>query len=121
MYLDDAGFVVNVVVVGGDDPSSLLASYGYSEWVDRSDADGASLGWQRVNGEWRPPQPFPSWVWGDGRWAAPVPMPSKSGVSWDEDAQEWIPPAPDPRASAIAKLQALGLSPEEAAAIAGSV
>lgn len=120
-YLDATGYVVNVVVVGEDDPSILLEAHGYAEWVDRADSPGVSVGWRRVDSEWRSPAPFPSWAWSDGAWVPPLPMPNEPGVSWDEDAQTWIAPPPDPRVSAIAKLRALGLSAEEAAVIAGTV
>lgn len=120
VYLNGEGVVVNTVVVGDDDPDVLLDAYGYAEWLDRSEAQQASVGWRRVGAEWIPPSPFPSWIWADGEWAAPAPRPDSS-ATWDEETQEWVAPAPDPRASAIAKLEALGLSPEEAAAIAGSV
>ena len=40
----------------------------------------------------RPPQPHPSWTWGDGYWQAPTPYPDdEAPYVWDEDQQDWIP------------------------------
>ena len=48
------------------------------------------VGWVFVDGELRPPQPYPSWTWNNG-WQPPVPYPDDDGFyEWDEAAQEWI-------------------------------
>lgn len=44
----------------------------------------------------RPPQPYPSWTWGDGAWTAPVPYPDdEAPYLWDEDVQDWVPFDPE--------------------------
>ena len=44
----------------------------------------------------RPPQPYPSWVWGDGYWQAPKPYPDdEAPYVWDEDEQDWIAYTPE--------------------------
>lgn len=41
---------------------------------------------------YRPPQPYPSWVWTGTEWAAPVDKPPGSPWEWDETAGEWVRP-----------------------------
>lgn len=96
VYLHSDGTVANVVVIGTDNPDDLLTAYGYAEWVDRADTPAVSMGWQRVNGEWRPPAPFPSWTWSDGDWTAPVPRPEGDAWVWDEDRGAWVDPTAPP-------------------------
>ena len=40
----------------------------------------------------RPPSPYPSWVWGGTAWEAPVEKPAGSPWVWDEAAGEWVRP-----------------------------
>jgi hypothetical protein len=50
----------------------------------------AYVGGDYVGGLFYPPQPFPSWIRGDGEWLPPVPMPDDGErYVWNEDAQEW--------------------------------
>jgi hypothetical protein len=57
----------------------------------------------------KPPQPYPSWTWGDGKWNSPVPRPETAidpthsidiPLQWNETAQAWeefpIFPPPEP-------------------------
>jgi hypothetical protein len=60
-------------------------------WVDSGNLT-PGIGWTLVDGEFRYPSPFPSWVWEDGAWVAPVPEPEPvDGFVWvwDEDAGDW--------------------------------
>ena len=49
------------------------------------------IGWTLAEGEWRPPQPYSSWVWDGSEWVAPVPMPDEGGPwIWDEATRSWV-------------------------------
>jgi hypothetical protein len=49
------------------------------------------MGWQLYeDNTWRPPQPYPSWIWNGLEWAAPISMPTEGLWSWDEDSTTWI-------------------------------
>lgn len=43
-------------------------------------------------GGFRPPLPFPSWVWSGTSWVAPVDKPVGSPWEWDETAGNWVRP-----------------------------
>ena len=63
-------------------------------WVDTETKVGIGWTYSEEHG-FRPPQPFPSWLWVDGAWVAPVPYPdvdpaSETYYSWSEDDQTWI-------------------------------
>lgn len=49
---------------------------------------------------WRPPQPYPSWLWQNNQWNAPIDPPNDlKPKAWNEDLQIWeyiILPQPDP-------------------------
>ena len=47
------------------------------------------VGWQIVDGGFRPPAPYPSWTWDNG-WHPPVPQPEDGLWTWDEDQQSWV-------------------------------
>lgn len=84
--IHDGVRVVNVIVADtaeiAEEVTGLVAVETNGEpWVD----------WMLHGAEWRPPAPFPSWVWDGDTWVAPVLMPSDPGVwAWNEDAQTWI-------------------------------
>jgi hypothetical protein len=82
------GVVADVIVGTVEWATSALGG----DWHDVTDL-GVGRGWARVDGEWRCPQPYPSWVWQDGGWVAPKPEPDPTddgGWSWDEDAGKWV-------------------------------
>lgn len=63
-------------------------------WVDAHDI-GVGPGWTYVEGEFRYPPTYPSWVWADGDWHAPVPKPTEPAGEglmwrWDEDTISWV-------------------------------
>ena len=37
------------------------------------------IGWTLVDGEWRPPQPGPEYVWDGAAWVVPEPEPAPAG------------------------------------------
>jgi len=57
-------------------------------WVGSEVLVGVGWSWSEVEG-FRPPQPFPSWVWVDGGWVAPVERPD-GDWEWDEDLGVWV-------------------------------
>lgn len=114
--------VVNIVVVGLDDPDNLLELNEYSSWIDREDAQHVSIGWKLLDGKWIPPQPFESWLWINENWEPPIEYPSDGKVyEWDEELINWKEKINTDyyRQSAINKLTQLGLTEEEALAIIG--
>lgn len=57
--------------------------------------DGTEMGinWSKIDNDWMPPQPYPSWIKNGQVWEAPVPMPEQiSGYfySWSEEQQSWL-------------------------------
>lgn len=57
--------------------------------------DGTEIGinWSKIDGDWMPPKPYPSWVKNGQSWEAPVPMPEKVlgfYYSWSEEEQTWL-------------------------------
>lgn len=55
-----------------------------SPWID----------WTLEEEGWRPPKPYPSWLWDGEMWVAPIPRPESGLWEWNEKNQEWeeIPP-----------------------------
>jgi hypothetical protein len=64
------------------------------QWVDSPTKVG--IGWTYTHDDgFRPPTPYPSWLWDDG-WHPPVPQPDEGSWAWDEDAGQWVAsPQPD--------------------------
>jgi hypothetical protein len=53
----------------------------------------ASVGWLYVDGEFRPPAPFPSWTWDGSEYQPPVAKPDPvEGFTWEwgEEDSEWV-------------------------------
>ncbi len=70
---------------------------GSAEWAS-TNLDGLWVGSENkiwIGGSWdethgfRPPQPFPSWIWDNGRWVAPITEPEWDAF-WDEDSLSWV-------------------------------
>lgn len=98
IYVDQNGLVANVIVMSDDaDPGDWLELYGYAEWFDRAEVPYVSVHWERINGEWVPPRPYPSWSWDGDDWVAPVPKPTPGEWTWNEETQEWVE-VPEPPA-----------------------
>lgn len=82
--IDNDGIVTRVIVATGDWATDTLNG---GLWVESGVKVG--IGWEYVDGDFRPPQPYPSWVWADG-WTPPVPHPDDGGAyAWDEATQQW--------------------------------
>jgi hypothetical protein len=76
------GTVTQVIVGDADWAQSRLGG----NWVDTDTLVGA--GWTHDETGFKPPQPYPSWVWNDG-WEAPTPSPGDDYV-WDEETLSWV-------------------------------
>ena len=90
----DGNVITNTFV--GDDGFADLVRPDHDDVVEITDLSPMpGVRWTVHPDGYRPPSPFPSWVWADGAWTAPVPRPSEPGAwRWDEDAQEWIDTTP---------------------------
>ena len=95
------GIVVNVVVADDVDAAAEVITTGDLIAVD--DATGpAYIGGDLIDGRFRAPRPFESWVWDEAtwEWSAPIPYPSDGNdYIWDEERGDWIEyvaPEPEP-------------------------
>lgn len=90
----DGGVITNTFV--GDDAFADLVRPDHDAVVEITNLDPCpGVDWTTHPDGYRPPIPFPSWLWVDGAWSAPVPRPTGPGTwVWDEDAQEWIDVTP---------------------------
>jgi hypothetical protein len=68
-------------------------------WVETFIDDShiyAGIGYKYVESEqdFRPPQPYPSWIWSNKTWNAPIPLPADASMGneykWDEEEQAWV-------------------------------
>jgi hypothetical protein len=87
------GIVINVVV-WGDESDEQFADDGYQHFEETTDMERKPrLGWTwNEEDGYRPPSPFPSWVYNNdaGVWEAPEPMPTEGGpFQWNEETQTW--------------------------------
>lgn len=85
------GIVFNVVI-WGDESDAQFADDGYQHFEETTDmARKPRIGWtwSEVDG-YRPPSPFPSWIYNGETWEAPTPEPTKGGpFQWNEETQTW--------------------------------
>lgn len=90
----DGGVITNTFV--GDDAFAALLGPEHDEIVEVTDMDPRpSVNWISWPDGYRPPTPYPSWVWDGFEWRAPTPMPSDPGSwRWDEDSMAWVDVAP---------------------------
>lgn len=88
----DSGVITNTFV--GDDDFADLVMAEHDAVVEITDVDPSpGIGWtQDDGGQFRPPAPYPSWVWDQGAWTAPLPRPQGPGWVWNEPGQEWENP-----------------------------
>jgi hypothetical protein len=59
-------------------------------WLNTSNKVGIGWEWLESYG-FRPPSPYPSWVWTDNAWTPPTPYPNEGNHTWDEGTLSWIP------------------------------
>lgn len=64
------------------------------QWVEVVDGTIVGPGFLYVDGGFREPSPFPSWVWDDvlQEWVAPIPMPTDGAGEyfWHEATGQWV-------------------------------
>lgn len=86
----DGGVITNTFV--GDDDFADLVRPDHDGVVEITDLDPRpGVNWTVHPDGYRPPTPYPSWVWNGGAWEAPVPMPTEPGsLVWDEDTLSWL-------------------------------
>lgn len=96
------GIVTDVVVVANEHEANgneYLNDLGLTgTWVQTSYNANfakkfAAIGDTCIDGNFKSPQPFPSWTFDDvaWQWVAPKPRPETGGpYDWDEAAQDWV-------------------------------
>ena len=87
--LIEAGVVQNIIV-WGDNSQTQFEAEGWDvamETTNVTPRPGIGWTWTEADG-FRPPSPYPSWVWNGVAWEAPVPQP-EGEYSWNEETQTW--------------------------------
>lgn len=85
----DNGIITNTFV-GGDDFADLVRPE-HDDVVEITDLSPLpGLHWTVGPEGYRPPSPFPSWVWDVDYWRAPVPPPETGRHRWDEATVSWV-------------------------------
>lgn len=85
--------VINVAVFADDASNDLINEICIANGADVSvNTDtysdvGVNYTWH--GDHFRPPQPYPSWVWNVDKWDAPLPLPTDAIYSWDEETISW--------------------------------
>jgi hypothetical protein len=85
----DNGLVVNIIL-WADHTAEQLRADGITDFEEVTNLEprpGVGWLWDESNG-YRPPKPFPSWVWNGVTWEAPVPQP-EGNYTWNEETQTW--------------------------------
>ena len=91
-------FATAALVVGGIVQDVMVGDAAWAREAldgDWQDTTGLRVGrgYMLVDGEFRYPQPYPSWVWENSEWVAPIPSPdgAEGGYwEWDEAAGDWV-------------------------------
>lgn len=93
------GGIVRNIILWGDESEAQYEADGWDIAMETTDlARQPGIGWtydETVG--FRPPQPYPSWVFDGLGWGPPVAMPTEGGsFQWDEQTTSWVPiPATD--------------------------
>lgn len=94
------GKVVNVLLWADGTYDQLKNKYDHlEETTDMHIRPRIGWTWSKKDG-YRPPQPYPSWLWDDNEfgWQPPTPEPeptdeeSPEPYEWDEETMSWIVP-----------------------------
>jgi len=83
------GVVINAILWADHTPDQLISD-GITDFQEVTGFDpmpGINWLWDETNG-YRPPSPYPSWVWNGVEWEAPVPQP-EGNYEWNEETQTW--------------------------------
>ena len=79
--------VVDQVIVGT--PEWAIERLG-GTWINSTGMQ-VGIGFTYHGDHFRPPQPFPSWMWIDETWNAPIPYPTDNQLyDWDETILHWV-------------------------------
>lgn len=81
------GIVIDAIVVDDNFINNLPGV-----WIDYVEGERVGVGYtyNEIDG-FRPPKPFPSWVWGGLDWDSPVPLPDEINIyEWDEANLQWV-------------------------------
>lgn len=88
--------IINCVVAETKEDVEIATNMQAIESVDGK----PGIGWEYTEEHgWRPPKPYPSWVWENNQWTAPTPITGSLNLmwEWDEDNLEWVgSPYPQP-------------------------
>lgn len=86
----DNGVITNTFVA--DDSFVDLIRADHDDVVEVTNlSPQPGINWTVHPDGYRPPTPYPSWVWSGTAWEAPVPKPSEGDWVWDEETSDWIP------------------------------
>ena len=87
----DGGTITNTFVAN-DDFIAMIRSQ-HDEIVEITTVDPRpSVQWTVHPDGYRPPSPYPSWVWSEDCWVAPISKPNDGDPwMWDEETRDWIP------------------------------
>lgn len=79
--------VVTQVIVGSYEWANHRLG---GEWVNTT-GKSVGIGYSYLDGEFRPPRPYPSWTWDGEKWDAPVAYPEDEEelYLWDEETLSW--------------------------------
>ena len=83
------GVVVNAILWADHTPDQLIADgiTDFQEVTGLSPRPGIGWTWTEAEG-FRPPSPYPSWLWNGVEWEAPVAQP-EGNYEWNEETQTW--------------------------------
>jgi hypothetical protein len=84
--INQLGIVEQVIVGSAEWAIKTLGG----NWVNTENKIGIGWEWSLEHG-FRPPSPYPSWVWTDNAWTPPTPYPNEGNHTWDEGTLSWIP------------------------------
>lgn len=87
--------VANIVVSDSREFINNLYAADYDIYESGGERGEAMIGSDMLDGKFRDPQPYPSWIWNTEAWEWEAPVPPPPGANplfllWDEGAQEWI-------------------------------
>lgn len=94
--IDESNNVTNIVTSDNPDsaaPLRLLIPDATDIVLSTEHTGYPYVGGDYYNGIFRPPAPYPSWVWDDEslKWTAPTPYPQDENLYiWDEDSLSWV-------------------------------
>lgn len=96
--VNDDGIVDNIVASDNPEAVDVLRMLipDAHEIVLATDETGpAYINGDLIDGKFRMPSPYPSWIWDQAAsaWFAPIPYPEGGTYVWDENATSWVPVA----------------------------